>query len=343
MTSPHDHGHDYDEVYDLSKTRREFVLGGVAAGALLFAGRVPFGTDDAFAAGDPWTYTDDRNRKITRPSRPRRIVAFQDAAAALYSWGIVPVGVFGTAPRQDPALAKLPWKRITEVGTVYGELQLEKLVALKPDLIVSTWYPPPLDSVPFGFKDKSQLDTVDRIAPVLAVNAHVVATRGLTKFRRLSGALGANLRAPAIVAARERFERASAAVEAAADRKPGLRILAISVFGSNVYVARPRDHSDLAYFRSLGVNIVVPNTNLAYWEVVSHEQVDKYPADVIFYDGRPFATPREQLLKIPTIAALPAVKAGQLVKWGTAAPLDYATYAANLTALAGLVQKARQL
>lgn len=341
MTSPHDH--DHDEAFDLARTRREFVIGGVATGALLFAGRFPFGADDAFAAGDPWTYTDDRNRKIRRPSRPRRIAAYSDAAVALYSYGIVPVGVFGTAPRQDPALAKLPWSRITELGTVYGEIQLEKLVALKPDLIVSTWYPPPLDAVPFGFKDKSQMDTVDRIAPVLAVNAHVTAIRGLTKFRRLAGALGANLRASSIVAARERFEQASAAVKAAAARKPGLKILAVSVFGGNVYVARPRDHSDLAFFRSLGVNIIVPNTNLAYWEVLSYEQVGKYAADVIIYDARSFATPREELLKIPTIAALPAVKAGQLVKWRTASPLDYASYAANLTALAGLVRKARQL
>lgn len=329
---------------DSSTTRREFVVGSALAGALLVTGRLPFGLDMASAAPTPWTYTDDRRKKIVLARAPQRIVAYADAAAALFNFGIVPVGIFSYVPlKDDPQLKKLPLSRIKQLGSVYGEIQLEELVALRPDLVVSVWYPPPLDAVPFGFKDKAQLETVDRIAPVLAVNAHVMALRGLRKFARLSVALGASLKAPSVVEARARFDKASATVKAAAAKKRGLRILAISAYGGNLYIAQPRDHSDLSYLRSLGVNIVVPNTSLAYWEVLSYEQAGKYQADVVLYDARPFGLSREELLKIPTIANLPAVRAGQFIPWKTAPPLDYGTYAAILTAFAGMIRNARSL
>lgn len=327
---------------DAVTTRRQFLVRSAGVGALLVGGRV-LDLEEALAATADWRYTDDRGQRIRRSTRPKRIVAYSDAAAALYNFGIVPVGVFGTTPRKEPSLKNLPWRRVTEVGTVYGEIQLEKLAALKPDLIVSTWYPPPLDAVPFGFKDKEHLATIGRIAPVAAVNAHVVITRGLKKFRRLGSALGANMRAPKLLKAEADFERASARVKAAAARKRNIRVLALSPSFGNLYIAQPRDHADLWYWRSLGVNIVVPAVKDAYWEVAGFENVGKYPADVVLYDSRSFALSRADLMKIPTFAALPAVRAGQLAAWQATPPIDYATYAKNMVSLAGTIRNARKI
>lgn len=334
--------HDPSVVDGGTTTRREVVVGGLAAGAVLAGARL-FTPESAFGATLDWKYTDDRNKKIVLPNRPKRIVAYVDAAAALFGYGITPVGVFGVTPKQDPNLKSLPWNKVQEVGTVYGEIELEKLAALKPDLIVSVWYPPPLDAVPFGFKDAAHLATVGQIAPVLAVNAHVIATRGIAKFGRLSVALGANLKSAKLVKAKADFDRALGLVKTAAARKPNLRLLAMSWFGSTLYIARPRDHADLSLYRSLGANVIVPDTTSSYYEVLSLEQAGKYPHDVLMYDSRPFAPPREDFLKVPAINALPSVRAGQVVPWYIGPPLDYGNYAKQMVSFAGVLRSAREL
>ncbi|MFN8221917.1 MAG: ABC transporter substrate-binding protein [Gaiellales bacterium] len=326
----------------LPLSRRDLLLGGAAAGAtLFFAGRN--GLAQAAVSAD-WKWTDDRGIKIVLESQPKRVVAYNDAAAALYSFGITPAGIFGIAGLKDPNLKALPADKVSEIGIVYGEIDLEKLAAAKPDLIVSTWYPPPRDAVPFGFKDKAQLDAITAIAPVLAFNAHVIATTALRRFNRLSAALGGRpLKSPAVTQAKGRFDKQSAALKSAAGAKPGLSVLAISVFGGQAYIARPRDFADLLYFRNLGVDVVVPDTQSAFWEAVSYEQIGKYPADVIMHDARPFVTQRADLLKIPTFANLPAVKAGQLGVWDATAPFSYTHYAKNMNRLAGLIRRSSKL
>jgi iron complex transport system substrate-binding protein len=73
---------------DHRTTRREFTLTGLAAlasGSVLLSA---CGGDDEPASQDagsgPWTFTDDRGKKISRETRPQRVVANEATAAALF-------------------------------------------------------------------------------------------------------------------------------------------------------------------------------------------------------------------------------------------------------------------
>ncbi len=80
--------------------------------------------------------------QVTRPSRPARIVTNDQAGAALTSLGVRPVGIFsGTAPDQNPTLDGVNLAGIESVGEVYGEINVEKLAALAPELVVVPFDP----------------------------------------------------------------------------------------------------------------------------------------------------------------------------------------------------------
>jgi iron complex transport system substrate-binding protein len=330
--------------FEAETTRRQFVVGSVAAGAaLVLGGRLGAGADAAWAKSPQWTFVDDRHVTITRPSRPKRIVAYFDAAASLYGYGIVPVGIFGAGdPSADPQLKKLPLGKITTLGTVYGEIDVEKLLALKPDLLVSVWYPPPRTAPMFGFKDQAQQDTITARVPAAAINGHTVGTNAIRRFSRLAAALGVNLRSPKLRKAKADFDKASAALKAAAAKKPGLRFLAVSGNQQYMYVGKPVDNADISYYSRLGVNIVVPSGG-PYWDVLSWEQAGKYSADAILYDARPFSMSLDDAKKIPTFASLPAVKAGQVAPWRLGAAFTYQAYTANMLELATYVNRFHRL
>ncbi len=78
-----------------------------------------------------------------------------------------------------------------------------------------------------------------------------------------------------------------------------------------------------------------PDSEGAWWESLSWENVGKYPLDVILYDARTQALPQAELLKTqPAWAALPAVKAGQVIDWYSEAQYSYQGYTPQLTNLA---------
>jgi iron complex transport system substrate-binding protein len=321
-----------------STTRRQFVIGGLAASAGLLAGRVPV----AFGAGG-WTFTDDRGVKVRLAKRPTRIVAYSSACAALYQWGVTPVGVFGAAPRTDPALKGLPWSKITVVGSVYGEIDVEKLLALKPDVIVSQWYPPPVSSPLFGFKDLSQQATIGSQVPIIGLNGHTIATNQITRFAELAASLGVNLHTGAVASAHDRFTKAVSALHAAAVAKSNLRILAVSGSQQFFYVAKPVDNGDLNFYKHRGLPLVAPTTSAPYWDSLSWEQAGKYQADGIIYDARPFALPLADAKKIPTFAALPAVQAGQVGPWRVGPAPTYQAYSTVMNELAKTVRSWHRL
>jgi iron complex transport system substrate-binding protein len=319
-------------------TRRQFVVGGLAASAVLLGGRVP----TAWGAGG-WTFIDDRKEKVTLKTRPKRVVAYSSAAAALYEWGVTPVGVFGSAPQSDPALAGLPWSKITTVGSVYGEIDVEKLLSLKPDLIVSQWYPPPVNNPLFGFKDLTQQSTIGSQVPIVGLNGHTIATNQITRFGDLARALGVNTTSGKVAKARADFQKAAANLKAVSARKSNLRIIAVSGNQNNMYVAKAVDNGDLNFYKHRGFPLVSPTTSAPYWDTLSWEQAGKYPADGIIYDARPFALAIADVKKIPTFAALPAVQAGQVGAWQVGPAPTYQAYTKVMNDLASTISGWRRL
>jgi iron complex transport system substrate-binding protein len=319
-------------VYCLEQllTRRQVLVAGLAAGATLLTGCRPSRSETA-----GWRFVDDRNHMVRLDTRPTRIVAYISAAAALHDWGVTPVGVFGASPREDPLLAGFPWRKSEIVGSVYGEIDLGKLLELKADLIVSRWYPVPPDEVPvFGFKDVAQQRNIAAKVPIVGINGHASATRQINRFDDLATALGVDTTSGSIARARAAFVDAEAGLSAIAKRKSNLRIIAISADQHTMYVSKLVDSADLTLYKRRGVPLVSAQTARPYWDRLRWADAAKYPADGILYDARALFLPARQAKQIPTFAALPAVRANQIGPWRLDPPPSYQAYAAAMNELA---------
>lgn len=232
--------------------------------------------------------------------RPTRIVAYTTSAAALQRWGESSV-----------------------VGSVYGEIDVAKLVALNAQLIVSQWYPPPADTPLFGFKDLAQQERIGSQVPIVGLNGRVIATEQLDRFRDLASALGSDTMGGAIGRARAAFLRAATRLSQVARRKSNLRIIAVSGDQTTMYVAKLVDYGDLTFYKRRGVPLVSAKTPDAYWDRFGWAHAARYPADGILYDARPDVFPPREAKEIPAFGALPAVRSGQVGKWHPNAPPSY--------------------
>jgi iron complex transport system substrate-binding protein len=337
----------------VSEISRRGVLaqGGAAVlGALLSACGGGRGGEPAAdsASGGGWSFTDDRGRKVGLGARPRRIVAYVGAAAALHDFGVGEqiVGVFGPTKRKngtrDPQAGALDVDRVTIIGNAYGEFDIEKYVGLRPDVLIGNMFVEnDLFYVPQESKDK-----IFAIAPSLAIATGAVPLpRPIGRFERLAAALGADLAAAPVAAAKTRFEAAAAAVRNAAKARGGLKIMAASATPDLFYVSNPGKNSDLMYFRELGVDLVVPAKvdQQGYFESLSWENIDKYGADVIMLDSRTQALqPTDLAAGKPSWRRLPAVEAKQVIAWQPEPRFSYAGCAPILEALATTIRSARK-
>jgi iron complex transport system substrate-binding protein len=326
--------------------RRSLLLGGSAALGLLLAGcgsDTP-ASDNTPKATGPWEFTDDRGKKISLPKRPERIVAQVHAAAALWDFGVRPVGVFG--PQQGPDGAKDPQAgnvdlaAVKSVGANFGEFNLEQYAALKPDLVITIMYGPVLWYIPEESQSK-----IEALAPIAGIKLDgVSALEAIKRFGGLAESLGADLDAAAVTQARDDFDKASDRVRQAAKDKPGLKVAVAIGQEEGFWVADPKFHGDVKLFQELGVQIVAPdNPNPAFgFEQLSWEQANKYPADLLLEDARTVGMTGDQLAaKFPTWTQLPAVKAGQVAPWRAETASTYQQYAKVLAELADSIGKAR--
>lgn len=237
---------------------------------------VPTATD---AARAEWSFTDDRGRTVTLPRRPARVIAEVSAAASLWDFGVRPLGVFGRLYQEDGELVNnagsLNPEAFEFVSEGWDALDLEQFVVMQPDLIVSTFYgavAPELWAI-----NPDAEAALEQIAPTVGINlVDQPVTGPLTRFAALSEALGADLQAPEVVAARAAFEAASADVSAAVEENPGVSVLCVAGDIDVLYVANPAVAADLMYFDELGVELIMPdNAEDVYWESLSWEQVLK--------------------------------------------------------------------
>lgn len=125
-------------------TRREFLSGLLAAGALTACGGR---TGPAEPSSDSRT-VDSSHGQITIPANPRRVVAMHDqlVAYAVASLGFDRIVAIAVRDTSDPAVAvrqfgEVPkvFERLTDIGT-YSEPNLEAIAGVKPDLILGLPY-----------------------------------------------------------------------------------------------------------------------------------------------------------------------------------------------------------
>ncbi|WP_372665335.1 ABC transporter substrate-binding protein [Amycolatopsis kentuckyensis] len=302
-------------------SRRGFLIGtgGLAAAAALTA----CGSSDdkaAPASSGPWEFTDDRGQKTSRDQRPARVVAYVSSAAALWDYGVRPVGVFGPQKTADGGkeiqAGNIDLNAVTSIGNAWDDFSMEKFAATKPDLVITGLTgAKPTDL--WVLKDDLG-PKVQQVAPIVALSEYkVTLPKVIERYEQLAVALGGDANSDVIKKGKDDFRKASDDLKAAIKAKPGLKVLVVSSDKDNLYVCKPEFFADLAYYRDLGLDIINGAGSDDYFETLSWEQAGKYPADLILTDSRTYALSRQQLAAIPTWAQLPAVKANQLADWST--------------------------
>lgn len=288
----------------------------------------------------PWTFTDDFDVTHQLDEAPDVIVAEVSVAGALWDLGIQVDATFGQ--RQLPDGTTDPFgladpDAIESIGEEYGDVNVERLRLLQPDIIVVPSY---LDNQYWGI-DEDIVGQVEDTAPVVAItipdkNLEEMADRVLD----LAETLGVDPESEAVTEVQQQFHDAQDGLEAALADKPGLTFMAASGSVDQLYIAVPSGYADLLSYQELGMEIVEPDTDEQYWETLSWEQIDRYEADVILADSRA-GTPEQALEQIPEGARdVPAIQAGQLARWEVLLSPGYANLARILNDLTEVVESA---
>ncbi|PZT69431.1 ABC transporter substrate-binding protein [Streptomyces sp. SW4] len=301
------------------------------------------------AASGPWSFKDDRGKTVKLDKVPANLVAFTGVAAALWDYGVQVKGVFGPTTtkdgKPDVQAGDMDVSKVTVLGNEWGKLNVEKYAALAPELLVTTTFDNvgTLWSVPEDSKDK-----IAKLAPSVAISVFDrQLTQPLQRMWDLAESLGADMKADKVVQAKKDFEAAAERLRKAAKARPEIKVLAGSASDQLFYVSGTNLSVDLEYYKALGVNFVEPSEEAkkatgGWFESLSWENVDKYPADVIIMDDRS-STIQPADITEGTWKKLPAVKAGQVIARSPEPILSYDKCTPLLDNLAEAIEKAKKV
>ncbi len=293
------------------------------------------------AASKDWKYTDGRGEKISLAAAPKRIIAQTSMAAALEELGVKGlVGVFGPLKSADGGVdaqaAGLDPATVTDVTGEgdYGNLNLEKLASLKPDIVATYQYlPNQLWYISPGVETK-----VEKLAPTAVVDFEgKTLVQTLDATEQLAKALGADIDSAKVKKDHADFAAASDRLRAVAKKLGTKKIIATSPATDVMYVSDPSKSPDLSYYKDeLGLPIIQPKgvKKADYFESLSWENADKYGGDIALYDARVGATGLKIYDKQPVWQKVPAGKNKAYVPWQSVAPPSYASYAKIMNELA---------
>ncbi|MFD8896859.1 siderophore-binding protein DesE [Streptomyces ardesiacus] len=342
----------------LHPTRRGILAAGGALGlgAVLAACGDDDGRSDGSGDGSnsnatsgPWSFKDDRGTTVKLDKVPANIVAFTGAAAALHDYGVQVKGVFGPTTtkdgKPDVQAGDLDVDKVTVLGNEWGKLNVEKYASLAPEVLITTTFDTAgtLWSVPEESKDK-----IAKLAPSVAISVFDrQLTQPLQRMWELAESLGGDMKAKKVTDAKAAFDKAAARLRAAAKARPEIRVLAGSASPDLFYVSGTNLSVDLEYFKALGVNFVEPSEAAkkatgGWFESLSWENVDKYPADVIIMDDRA-STIQPADITEGTWKKLPAVKAGQVIARSPEPILSYDKCTPLLDNLAEAIENAKKV
>jgi iron complex transport system substrate-binding protein len=331
--------------------RRGLLAGGGALGLTGALAACSGGGDDTDTAAEstgPWEFTDDQPATVELDHVPTKLVAYTGMAAALYDFGIEVPAVFGPTTNEDGSATSqagnLPVGDLTVFGNTYGEFDVEAYAEWGPEVLLTHFYydPASLWYVP----EESKAD-ITALADVVALSADDGANTldaVIGRHAELAQSLGADLESEANAANKERYDAAVAALTEAAAANP-VTVLACSAAAETFYASNPAMGNDMRFFTELGVTFVQPDNfdEGGYFESLSWENADKYPADLLFLDSRVQALQPDALTDFPTWAALPAVQEGQIVAWEAEPMYSYGLAAVSIEALAEAITNAKKL
>ena len=322
--------------------QRRLLAASAALALVTLAGCGSSSDDDG---GGPWTYTDDRGTKISVDGSPRRIVAQSSVAAALSDLGLDDqiVGTFGPLKLPDgsvdPQAAGLDPEEITDVtgGGEYGSLDLEKLAALKPDLIVTNMYVKP----DLWYLNDATAKQVEKLAPTLAINFQGLdLVETIESVEKVADKLGADLKDDDVVEAREAFDAASKRLAVVGDKLAGKAVLPVSATPDLFYAGDPAQFPDIAYYQSIGVPIAdVKAKDGSYWDELSWEKSDKYDSDIVLWDNRLGAAGLKSRKAQPVFSTIKGARNDAYVPWGAVTLPSHEAYARVIETLANDIEE----
>jgi len=301
-------------------------------------------TSEASAEAEgPWEFTDGRGVTVSLPKRPERIVTFAAAAGALWDFGIRPIGIYGVQQASDgtiePTVGNADLSTMTSIGETNDDIEIEKLLALEPDLVISTMNT--LNAI-WGMQDEAIQSLVEDVVPVIAMPAFFEPIDGLIEnFEELARALGGDPDSDEAVELRDAFVAASEDIRSITAEKPDLAVVVCSGNEENFFFASTEMFPDLIYLESLGVQFIRPE-GVEFdgpWGFISWEQVGQYAPDALLVDSRR-GWPPAAFANQPTYQGLAAVKAEQIGKWTPIVPLSYGGMAIVLEGHADLLRNA---
>ena len=299
------------------------------------------GSDDG--EGD-WSYKSADGKTYTAEQVPTRIIAQGEAAAALMSFGIKPKGVFLNDKLENTkALKGFDMSGIEILGETWGEIDAEKAAALRPDLIVTTYWP--VEKTYGGLEDgvKEESKKVGKLAPVVGATAGESVLTMIDGFETLAKSLGADIDDPKIAANKTAFEKARDRFKDVVAQKKGLTALGVSPADDLLYVAVPEHSAELTDFTEWGLDVTVPrdpDKKFPYWENLSWENTDKYQPDLLLLDDRNYETSMKSAAKQPTWKKIKAAEADAIVPWPAYWISTYEAYAEQLEKLSDSIEKA---
>lgn len=290
------------------------------------------------ALAESWTWSDGAGQTVTLDAVPKRIIASQDAAAGLIPLGIRPVGIYADSiVSEAKAQQGLDLSGIEIVGQSWGEVDIEKVAALQPDVIIAEYWP--LDTTWSGGDDV--VKSLEPIAPITGVTQGDSILTLIEDYETLAKSLGADLDQPEIAQDKQAFEAALSRFKAALADKPGLTALAVWAGSDALYVASAEGSAELMDFASWGLDLISPDyaDDRGYWETLSWEQADKYQPDLILVDNRSPDTVKTALAQ-PTWTLMKAAEAGQVADWPAFWLRNYAAYGRELDKLTAAIEAA---
>ncbi len=317
-------------------TRRTFVGGALATVVLVACGKEPEpgeAATDATTAAGPWEFTDARGETISLEAPPDTIAGYVAALAPLWDWGVRPAAVYGPQRSDgevEAVVGNIDLDTVESLGQQWGLPNIERLVALDADVLISGRGKDGTLDI-----DPEVMDEVETATSVIAVqNYGPPLAEIFANYEALAAALGADVGSDEVVEARAAHAASVTAFEEAVAANPDLVAMFTFADTDGLWVAKAPDFPDITEFARLGLSVVEPGGPDLYWELLSWEEADRYPADVIFHDERSFSLQPDQLEdEQPTWSALPAVRAGQITGWNAEAPLSYQGFAASLDRL----------
>ncbi|MBY6540353.1 ABC transporter substrate-binding protein [Rhodococcus sp. BP-349] len=290
-----------------------------------------------------FSFVDGRGDTVELDAVPSRIVASEQAAAALIPLGIRPVGIWGGSSFESSIpLRGLDLDGIDSVGQAYGDIDVEQVAALDPDVIITGWYAGDAYGG-LGLATSDLAKNLEQVAPFLAVSAQKPSSQTLRDYEALATELGADVDTEAITADRGTYDSAVADLKEAIAAKPGLTAIAISP-SDQYYVAINDEFPELRDYQDWGLTLVesdVPRAaDSGSFTPVSWENAGQYQPSLVLLDTRSYSTPLAELqAERPTWASVRAAEAGNIADWTTDATNNYASYTAQIVDLTTAIDK----